>query len=173
MLDDRGAGPALKYDLAGIRFEAKLIENWTPPRVYSYYANYPVPDIWELKGTGAFAVPPKAASTLGLFLEMGCQVLPLPYKGKEFSLCNVMCCIECVDEEHSEWVLHPKTKERARLKKPVFYPDCVDESTLFKIPQLPLEIYCWEKAYDPDCEFRACIIEKKLKGLRFDLAWEG
>jgi predicted nucleic acid-binding protein len=25
----------------------------------------------------------------------------------------------------------------------------------------------------PDCEFRACVLENKLKGLKFDLVWEG
>ncbi len=160
-----------KRELAEIQFLAKPIQNWTQPKVYSLYPDYLEPDIWEIHGKGAFAVTPEAAMTLDMFLEMAGEQLPLPYQGKELIICNILQCLNCVDEEHSEWRL--RKGERIRLLKPAFFPQCMEASTLFKIPQLRENIYCWEKAEDPESEFRACVLENNLKGLRFELVWEG
>ena len=173
-LDDRGLKDTdpRKIELDEIWFHAQAIDNWIPPKVYSYYASYPEPDIWDVDGRGAFAVPPKVLDLLDPIPEMAGQLLPLPFKGQELTICHIRHCIDCVDEEKSEWRIS-MAGNRVRILKPAFFPDCFQEPSLFKIPQLPDSIYCWEQAEDPEMEFRACVLEHKLKGLIFHLVWEG
>jgi hypothetical protein len=57
------------------------------------------------------------------------------------------------------------------LVKPVFVPAHMQISSLFKIPERPFTIYCWEEDRDQETEFKACVEKNKLKGLEFELVW--
>lgn len=149
---------------------------WTAPLFISLNPRQPIPDIWSVKGTssGAFAVNEYARDRLLPFLEMAGELLPLNYKDLGLSLCNITECVDCIDEQASSWRKLPSG--RRLLEKPVFRADYLPESTLFKIPQRPRNIYCWERTGEAEDEFKACVELNKFKGgfkgNFFELVWE-
>ena len=102
---------------------------------------------------------------------MAGELLPLPYQGQEYTLLNVTECINCLDEEHTEWVYHLGTK--IQIAKYVFHPDRFSESTIFKIPQTRRgEILTVEGLKDPEDEFKYVVEKEGLKGIEFEMLWE-
>ena len=107
------------------------------------------------------------------FLEMSGELLPLPYKGEEYTLLNVTECIDCLDQDKCEWLLNKDTGERIYPLKYVFRPGWFTESPLFKIPETCKgEVLLIEGMRDADREFRAVVKRNGLKGMLFDeLLW--
>ena len=148
-------------------------KNWVPPQLMSRYPLRPEPDFWNF-GFGAFAVGEKAlynSSELERMLEDSGQLLPLPYNGQELKLVNILECVECIDKEKTEWNIHPRTAERVTARRPFFAAEDLPESTLFKIPQQPMDVYAWELHNDPEFEFKACVEENKFTGIYFEPVW--
>jgi hypothetical protein len=153
-------------------FKGEPKEKWHPPKVYSPYPKRLEPDIWSMGiGNGAFGVTEKAFEKLDAVLEMAGEILNLPYQNQTLTICNILECIDCVDEDRSKWTMDRHGK-RKFLVSPYFFMDSLSESTLFKIPQSPIDIFCWEQSEDPDSEFKACVEHHKLKGLKFKLLQE-
>ena len=103
-------------------------------------------------------------------MEMAGELLPIPYKGISFQVLNILRVWDCIDEDQSEWLKRPDGS-RICLLKPYFVPQHFEASPLFKIPELPRWIYCWEHNREPEEEFKACVEANKLTGLKFELVW--
>ena len=157
-------------------FEGERCRGWKAPRVYIDYPKRPTPDFWQIGvNAGAFAVAEETLEQAAMLLEMAGELLPLPTKEGLLSICNILECVDCVDEERSErrlreWPGKPE-KNWTTIERPAFFPRAMPESTLFKIPQRPRDIYCWERDADPVGEFKAFVEANKLTGLRFRLVW--
>ena len=145
--------------------------SWNPPPMALMQPLRPAPDIWYVVGSGAFGVGPKACDCLYSFLTRAGQLLPLVFREHNLQICNVLESAECVDEERSEWYLDPRTNQRRNVRHPFFEPNKLPGSTLFKIPQMPQQIFVWEQTGEPDDEFKACVEANKLTGLVFELVW--
>jgi hypothetical protein len=155
-----------------LEFIGRPKEQWQSPSMFSLYPTRREPDFWGVElASGAFAVDPKALDTVYMFLEMAGQMLPLEYNGKTLTVCNITCCIDCIDHERSEWRTLPSTGERYAVRKPFFVPEHLTSSTLFKIPQMPRDIFCWEEHKEAESEFKASVEKEQLKGLKFELEW--
>jgi hypothetical protein len=156
------------------KFAGVPIKDWHPPEMRSPYPLHIAPDFWSLDtNTGAFAAGSKAMEIRELnniFLDAG-QLLPLPFKGEELTICNILECVDCIDEEKTEWHLEARTKKRLSPKRPFFVERELPHSSLFKIYQDPRQIYVWERNRDPECEFKACVEANKLTGLKFEPMW--
>lgn len=153
-------------------FDGRPRTTWVPPRVYSRYPKKEEPDFWSFDvGSGAFAVRPEAVRLVYPFLAEAGELLPLPFKGREFLVCNILECVDALDEAKTEaWRIGP-SGEKYAPKHPFFIPSHLSHSTLFKIPQLPINIYCLEESEVPEDEFKACVEANKLTGLTFELVW--
>jgi hypothetical protein len=150
-------------------FTGEPKKKWRPPKIYVPYPKRLEPDIWSTGiGNGAFAVNAKAFEKLDALLEMAGELLEFSYKDQTLTICNILECIDCVDEDRSKWSLD-KTGKRNFFVTPFFFMDALSESTLFKIPQSPVDMFCWEQSEDPDSEFKACVEHHKLKGIKFKL----
>lgn len=153
-------------------FKGTPKDPWVPPKVYSRYPKKLEPDFWSYEvASGAFAVRPETLDLVYPFLTLAGQLLPLPYKGREFSICNILEYIDALDEEKSEgWRITPEGRKYSP-RYPFFIPSHLSQSTLFKISELPIHIYCWEETCEPEDEFKACVEANKLTGLTFELVW--
>ena len=148
------------------------MEEWSPPEMKSSYPLRPEPDFWSIEvNAGAFAAGDRAMEIASSFLVIAGQLLPLPYKEQELTICNILECVDCIDEDRSKWHLHPTDRRRLSTKRPFFTTAEMPRSTLFKIPQAPMDIFVWEQTCEPADEFKACVEENKLTGLAFEPVW--
>lgn len=139
---------------------------WVSPPLYSIYPRKPFPDIALLHRGGLVAYP-SAFDAVDMFLEIAGELIPLKFGDKELTVCNIIESVECLDDQKSQWQVLPSGNRL--FLKPYIDASLLPESTLFKIPQRPTSIYCWERHNDPEGEFKACYEKHKLKGLRFRL----
>ena len=166
--EEYGIYKAKRFTFAGVP-----IKEWSPPLMHLQYPLRPAPDIWYLANSGAFGVGRRVFEFENfeqILLEAG-QLLPLPFKGQELTICNILESAECIDEDRSEWILHPTDGKRLRPRRPFFISSEIPASTLFKIPQLPMDIFTWEENREPTDEFKACVEANGLTGLIFEPVW--
>jgi hypothetical protein len=162
MLDDD------RYAFDG-RPKAKM---WVPPAVVSFQPKLPEADFWSfgLGGTGAtFAVRPEAlrGPVVDHLKGVG-ELLPLPYKGREFGVVNITECIDALDADASTWLTYPETQEPFRVERPVFRLDRLG-GTLFKVPETSFEaMYCWEDSKNAQDQFKGVVEREGLSGLVFE-----
>jgi DNA polymerase-3 subunit delta' len=111
--------------------------------------------------------PPDFA-TIFLLTENAGELLPIRKEdGPELQLLNITRCVSALDREKSEWgaSVIPKTY--------AFHKEHIPLS-LFKIPETGVgEILCAEWEGNPEKEFKAAVEKHCLKGMRFQLLWEG
>jgi hypothetical protein len=146
-------------------------EVWSPPPVFIYRPTLKGGDFYQFH-TDLLITSPRATDVLLTHLEMAGELLPLPHQGVEYTILNVLECINCLDQEATEWRLAPRTGERISPKKYVFHSDRFSESMLFKIPETRRgEILVVEGLHDPEEEFRFVVEHAGLKGLLFEELW--
>jgi len=151
----------------------KMGAAWRPPAVYSYQPQLKACDFWSFQLLAAFATPPRVTKDLELFLSIAGELLPLPYKGEQFSVLNVTECVNCLDEQRSEWVYGKKTGKPIRIAKYAFHRDRMPESSIFKIPQTArADILCYEGLKDPVDEFKPTVEKRGLTGIKFRELWQ-
>jgi hypothetical protein len=106
---------------------------WEPPAVYIYRPTHRRGDFFHY-GDGTPILSPRATDVLATYLEMAGELLPLPHGDETFTVLNVTECINCLDQEHTEWE-YAETGERLGIKKYAFHPRRFSESPIFKIPE--------------------------------------
>ncbi len=149
------------------------IETWSPPPVFIYKPKLRQGDFYNF-GSGILITSPRATEALRTHLEMAGELLPLPHADQTYTLLNVLECINCLDQERTEWVYGQTTGARIGIKKYVFHPDRFSESRLFKIPETSKsEILVVEWNEESEDEFRNAVEAAQLKGLLFEQLWEG
>ncbi len=145
-------------------------QKWVAPPVYVPHPIRPAPDFWRL-GPGAIIASPSAFEKINrLFVRCG-EILPLPFDGQEFKILNITACVNCVDQEHSEWLI--AEGKRVTPTRYAFRGERVESYPIFKVPESRLaDMFCPEWSVDPQEEFKAAVEELGLTGLRFKLVWE-
>ena len=103
---------------------------------------------------------------LEMFAEMAGQLLPLPFNGETLMALNILVCLDCLDNDASEWKQMRTTGNRL-IVTPCIRSDRLTTSTLFKSAHNACEIYCWENEADPEYEFKACVEANGITGLFF------
>jgi hypothetical protein len=146
--------------------------DWNPAPMAPDPKSLPEPDVWRF-GYGAFAVGTellKKIPALERILSRAGQLLPQPFKGKELTICNILECVNCIDEEKTQY---PEPVERKGVPFPFFVTSALPKSTLFKIPLVPTDIFAWEdsSSIDPENDFKACAEKHKLTSVYFRPAW--
>ena len=156
----------------------KLITNcqprlatWNPPTVYVYEPLHRKGDFFQFSRSVLISNT-RATEALRSFYEMAGELLPLPYHGEVYTLLNVTECINCLDEEKSEWEYYEGTEVKHLLKRYVFHPNRFSASALFKIPQTyGIELYAVEGSGEVEEEFREVVKKNHLQGLIFQELW--
>ncbi len=145
-------------------------ETWNPPAVYIYKPRLQKGDFFDSSGSALIASP-RATETLRLHFEQAGELLPLPYGGEVFTLLNVTECIDCLDQDRTEWRLAPDGTKLA-IRKYAFHRDRFS-SDIFKIPETCVsEVLVVEDRRDPADEFRYVLTAANLRGLVFEKIWE-
>jgi hypothetical protein len=153
-------------------FEGVPKIDWNPAPMTPDPKSLPEPDVWNF-GNGAFAVWAELLTkipALERILSCAGQLLPQPFKGKELTICNVLECVDCIDEEKT---LYANSVLRKGVSLPFFVKSTLPISKLFKIPQAPTQIFAWENSssIDPENDFKACVEKHKLTSIYFHPVW--
>lgn len=144
--------------------------SWTSPKVYIYKPFHKKGDLFHFSDSGPI-FGPSATEKLRMHLEMAGELLPLSYQGEIYTLLNVTECINCLDQEKTEWVTAP---DGTRLwpGRYVFHPDRFSESDIFKIPETyRAEVLVIDR--DDDEGFVAALKEHNIQGYTLELLWSG
>ena len=143
-------------------------KTWPPGKVISLLPKGPKPDVWTVGlGSGAFAINLCAHPALEMFGEMAGELLPLPFNEETLSVFNILQCLDCLDEDATEWKQLVTTGQR-RVVTPCIRASRLTSSTLFKSAHNPFNFYCWENEADPEYEFKACVEANGISGLVFE-----
>ena len=139
---------------------------------FAYPNKRPKPGIWYA-GTGGFAVLETDMEKYGNILQAAGQLLLIPHKIGNFVFCNVLQKIECDPSTDLKCILK-NGKPGKELSAPLNLKS-IPHSSLFKFSSHLMRhtVCCWERNGDPKTEFRACVLKNKIKGVRFNLLWEG
>ncbi|MEO7002822.1 MAG: hypothetical protein ABI068_13470 [Ktedonobacterales bacterium] len=144
--------------------------SWSPPEVYAPYPRRQQGDFFSASSDVLIASP-RAVGALRPFFEQAGEILPLPYKGVEYSFINVTVKADALDMDKT----YPDKADRPLFHETrfVFRPDHFPASTLFKMPMLDggASIYLWEGGRPADQEFRAVYERAGLQGLVFQELW--
>jgi hypothetical protein len=162
----------VQYHMKYHYFEGVRKTDWNPAPMEPWPKKLPEPDIWYFDN-GAFAVWAellKKIPALERILNRAGQLLPQPFKGKELVICNILECVNCIDEEKTQYPI-PGTRRGVPI--PYFVTSALPKSALFKIPQAPTQIFAWEdsNSIDPENDFKACVEKHKLTSIYFRPAW--
>jgi hypothetical protein len=165
LLED--ASVADRYEFDG----RPLSDVWRPPAVYSYQPRLLEADFWNF-GLGAFgtvfAIRPEALqrNELRQYVASVGELLPLPYRGREFAVWNVTETIDALDADASVW-LHYDNGERFRVESPRFRRDRLGWN-VFKVPELPHSIFAWvDDRIERHQLFKHRVDDSRLTGLIF------
>jgi hypothetical protein len=146
-------------------------DTWLPPPVFVYKPIHKKGDFYSFNSS-AIITSPKATQVLYPFLEAAGELLPLTYKGEQFTLLNVTECIDCLYHQKTEWVQSKDAGENLWINKYVFHTNRFSESDIFKIPETcKSEILVVEGLKDPKDEFKHAIESAGLEGMIFEEVW--
>ena len=100
------------------------------------------------------------------------ESVQLPFENEQFALLNVTACVNCLDQDRTEWELGKSTGKRIRIEKYAFHYDRLPESSVFKIPETRRgEILCYEGVKDPEDELKPYVESHGITGLKFTELW--
>lgn len=145
-----------------------MLQTWNPPEVFVYQPLKPK-GVFRQFSSDTLILPPDATEALRFHLEMAGELLPLPFQGETYTMLNILECINCLDNERSEFSYIDGM--RAHLLRHRFHKDRFSESTLFKIP----ESYVYEVLaveFDPDEGFVADLRRHEYQGYKLKLLWD-
>jgi Immunity protein family (Imm11) len=95
-----------------------------------------------------------------------------PKKAGKFYVYNVTYCVDVLDKRKCRYEYPKDPDYKGDIVKFAFQADRIGEHTLFKLADVPVDIFCVERTSDPeDEEFKALIEANELKGIRFELVW--
>jgi hypothetical protein len=147
------------------------LSKWKAPEIYIQNPKREQGNFLHLC-SGAFVTDSLAADRLRIILEIAGELLPFAHDGSPFFLLNVLECVNCLDDQSTEWVKGKTTGAKIRILKYHFDRGRLSESTLFKIPETAAsEVLCVEGIKDPEDEFKAQVEASGFKGLMFEKLW--
>jgi len=166
--------PEREADIRTLRMECtERLPDWNPPPVFIFKPFHKRGDFFHFS-SNMLITSPASTNILRGYLEEAGELLPLPYKGEEYTLLNVLNCIDCLDEDKTEWFVDEEDGTRLRPLTYAFHPDRFTEARLFKIPQTyRAELLVADFEQDDDEEFLGTVRKHGLQGLIFEQLWEG
>lgn len=117
----------------------------------------------RMSGAG-FTCDIKALHILTPLIGHMVEFLPLHCEDSEFFMINVIKVIDCLDTERSEFE-HLSYKRIPRVSKYVFKANCVDDTSIFKIPENLGATFVTNS-------FKNSVENNGLIGLEFRKVWE-
>lgn len=147
-----------------------VADGWEPPSVYIYRSVHKRGDFFHY-GDGTPVLSPRATDVLYTYLEMAGELLPLPYGDETFTVLNVTECINCLDQERTEWV-YAETGEKLWIKKYAFHPNRFSESPIFKIPETrKVEVLILDRCDDEGERVKDFLERSGLQGYILQELW--
>jgi hypothetical protein len=149
------------FQFAGV----PLQDSWSPQPIYSHQPRLQRPSFWHLFGTAVIVMDQEVIDLVGQFIYPVGELLSLRESGtnEQFYALNILRDIDC---------LNPHAYRIDELDvRPDFIPHRLDESGLFKVPQLDTTHIFYLERSDDDASLIRTIELRELTGLRFDPVW--
>ena len=108
----------------------------------------------------------KAVDVLGDLIAGNAEILPLDCHEGTFYAINVINVMDCIDYEKSIYKTFSDGKRIMRFTKYVFDKRKVEGVNIFKVKDQTLK-----RPFVSE-EFRKRVVDSKLKGFKFELAWD-
>ncbi|KYN78011.1 hypothetical protein A0J52_01630 [Clostridium sporogenes] len=106
-----------------------------------------------------------AVKVLKKYLENNAEILPISYDKGEYFIINVTNVKDCIDNEKAEVKRFKSSGKIMRFIKYAFEFEVIKNEHIFKIPELKGRVFVSE-------EFRQRVMDKDLKGFKFELVWD-
>ncbi|MFB5673571.1 imm11 family protein [Paenibacillus terreus] len=157
--------PEIDDILRSISFAREIKHEWEPLGIH-YEKDKGKHTDFPRYAPGRLVFSDKSISVLSLLISELVEFLPLKDEKYNFSFCNVLNVLDCVDQSLSVPII--KSNRVFDYSKMYLHEDMLKEHKrhIFKIPEL-----IRTKVYVSD-EFRNAVIDAGLKGLDFDLVWD-
>lgn len=139
---------------------------WSPPSVYIHEPRHKAGDFYNFELDHVITNPQATVALYAHLIAAG-ELLPLFYQDEQFTLLNVLQCVDCLDHKLSE-------RQPGHYIKHVFQSHLLAQvqSTIFKIPQArKSEVLVVEGLRSPEEEFRYTVEAAGLRGLLFTELW--
>jgi hypothetical protein len=121
---------------------------------------------------GVLVANPQTARKVRHFFQQSGELLPLWFDGDEYTILNVLTCIDSLDHSKTEWLLDADGSKVEILKYSFDAAKLLGPS-IFKIPETCRgSVLTSEVSHSPDLEFKAYVEHYGLSGLLFEELWD-
>lgn len=152
---------------------ARKASIWSPPSVYIYKPMLERGDFYSFDSSTIISSP-RATGILRHHYVMAGELLPIPYLDETYTVLNVTECVNCLDNEGTEWRREKLSGIRVWIENYAFHRNRFPKSNIFKIPETcRSEVLVTEGLRDPEDEFKFAVESAGLQGLIFEKLWEG
>ena len=145
-------------------------DSWSEIEVYIYNPKTKPKNFYNM-ASGILVFDEKVLDICQTIFEMAGEILPLKLERSERKLyvLNILQCMNGLDYERTIWDYYPRTGRKGRILNYKFHEwRIVNESTLFKIPESSVNIFCFTDDRNEDDQFYRLYHKHKLTGLIFE-----
>lgn len=142
-------------------------DDWTPRKVVPNINPKKNPKFGDYSSCmGTLVFSQRAIEKLYDLIKDDVEILPLECDYGEFSIINVTTILDAIDHENSEYEYIEGTRKIMYFKKYVFFEDVVKGHDIFTITDKKGTYFFVSDGFVQTVE------RSKLKGFRFELAWD-
>ena len=141
-------------------------KDWEELEVYVYNPKTK-PKNFYLMPSGILVFDEKVLDVCQTVFEMAGEILPIQVeRGQKLYILNPLQCMNGLDYDRTVWDYYPR---KGRILKYKFHEwRIVNESTIFKIPESSVNIFCFTDDRNEDDQFYHLYHKHKLTGLIFE-----
>jgi len=143
----------------------KHLDNWNPIKVKRMEPEKKL----ELSDAPGFLFPVFSQKAIDCLFPLICdnvEILPLEFDEKQYYGINVICVLEAIDYEKSEYKTFRDGKRIMAFKKYAFLADIVEKNSMFKISDEKTRYVFVSN------EFKELVECNDLAGFKFKLVWD-
>jgi hypothetical protein len=147
------------------------LNSWQPPSVFCLYPLLKKGDFIHY-GSGNLVASPRATEIVRTFFEKSGELLPLWYEGEQYTLLNILECVNVLDTEKTKWLLDANGG-KVEIKEYSFFENRLPVAPIFKIPETRYgDVLTYEIDNCIQDEFKAFVEFHNLTGLLFEELWD-
>lgn len=140
-------------------------DTWDPPEVYVGNPKAKRGNFFNFLKGDPYICDQRAHDALEHLLYPFAELLPLPFEGETLYVINVLTCLNILDEKHT-------IPTEGWPKKYVFYPERMQQASIFKIPRTSRgQVLTVHRYMDEIYDFKYQVERAELQGLIFRPLW--
>ena len=142
---------------------------WNELEVYVYNPKIKPKNFFSMP-SGILVFDEKTLDICQTVFEIAGEILPLQVeRGQKLYVLNILQCMNGLDYDRTKWDYYPRTGKKGRILEYKFHEwRIMNESTLFKIPESSVNIFCFTDDRNEDDQFYYLYHKHQLTGLIFE-----